>query len=34
MCTVNDEPNKAMRGVNLKLGYQPVPDHIELEKTL
>ncbi len=34
MCTVNDEPNKAMRGVNTKLGYQPVPDHIELEKTL
>ncbi len=32
MCTVNDEPNKAMRGVNVKLGYQPVPDHIELEK--
>jgi len=32
MCTVNDEPNKAMRGVNIKLGYQPVPDHIELEK--
>ena len=34
MCTVNDEPNKAMRGVNIKLGYQPVPDRIELEKTL
>lgn len=34
MCTVNDEPNKAMRGVNLKLGYQPVPDHVELEKQL
>ena len=34
MCTVNDEPNKAMRGVNIKLGYQPVPDHVELEKTL
>jgi GNAT superfamily N-acetyltransferase len=32
MTTVNDEPNKAMRGVNMKLGYQPVPDHIELEK--
>lgn len=32
MCTVNDEPNKAMRGVNIKLGYQPVPAHIELEK--
>jgi mycothiol synthase len=34
MTTVNDEPNKAMRGVNIKLGYQPVPDHIELEKRL
>lgn len=34
MCTVNDEPNKAMRGVNIKLGYQPVPAHVELEKTL
>ena len=32
MKTVNDEPNKAMRGVNIKLGYQPVPDHVELEK--
>lgn len=34
MSTVNDESNKAMRGVNIKLGYQPVPDHVELEKTL
>ena len=34
MGTVNDEPNKAMRGVNIKLGYQPVPDHVELEKIL
>jgi GNAT superfamily N-acetyltransferase len=34
MCTVNDEPNKAMRSVNIKLGYQPVPDHVELEKAL
>lgn len=34
MCTVNDEPNKAMRGVNIKLGYQAVPDSIELEKKL
>ena len=32
MKTTNDEPNKAMRGVNIKLGYQPVPDHVELEK--
>jgi GNAT superfamily N-acetyltransferase len=34
MKTVNDEPNKAMRGVNIKLGYQPVPEHVELEKRL
>jgi len=34
MCTVNDEPNKAMRSVNIKLGYQPVPDHVELDKAL
>lgn len=34
MCTVNDEPNKAMRGVNIKLGYQAVPDSVELEKKL
>jgi GNAT superfamily N-acetyltransferase len=34
MTTVNDEPNKAMRGVNIKLGYQPTPDHVELEKRL
>ena len=34
MCTVNDEPNKAMRKVNIKLGYQPVPDHVELEKNI
>jgi mycothiol synthase len=34
MGTVNDEPNKAMRGVNIKLGYQPVPAHVELEKTI
>ncbi len=34
MCTVNDEPNRAMRGVNIKLGYQPVPDHVQLEKRL
>lgn len=32
MKTTNDEPNKAMRGVNITLGYQPVPDHVELEK--
>jgi mycothiol synthase len=34
MGTVNDEPNKAMRGVNIKLGYQAVPEHIELAKKL
>ncbi len=34
MCTVNDEPNRAMRGVNISLGYRPVPDHVELAKTL
>ena len=34
MCTVNDEPNKAMRSVNIKLGYQPVPAGVELEKKL
>jgi len=34
MSTVNDEPNKAMRVVNIKLGYRPVPDHVELEKRL
>ena len=34
MCTVNDEPNKAMRSVNIKLGYQAVPDSVELEKVL
>jgi GNAT superfamily N-acetyltransferase len=34
MGTVNDEPNKAMRGVNIKLGYQPVPDHVEVAKQL
>lgn len=34
MCTVNDEANRAMRGVNIRLGYQPVPDHVELAKAL
>ena len=34
MTTVNDEPNKAMRGVNRKLGYQPVPDHVEMERRI
>ena len=34
MLTTNDEPNKAMRGINEKLGYVMLPAHIELEKTL
>ena len=34
MMTTNDEPNKAMRAINHALGYQPLPAHIQLEKTL
>ena len=34
LVTTNDEPNKAMRGVNTKLGYQAVPAHVEMEKRL
>jgi RimJ/RimL family protein N-acetyltransferase len=34
MLTTNDEPNKAMRGINAKLGYVLLPAHIELEKRL
>ena len=34
MLTTNDEPNKAMRGINAKLGYVMLPAHIELEKQL
>ena len=34
MFTTNDEPNKAMRQVNAKLGYQALPAHIQLEKPL
>jgi RimJ/RimL family protein N-acetyltransferase len=34
MLTTNDEPNKAMRGINAKLGYVMLPANIELEKTL
>ncbi len=34
MLTTNDEPNKAMRGINEKLGYVMLPAHIELEKRL
>ena len=32
MLTTNDEPNKAMRGINAKLGYVTLPANIELEK--
>ncbi len=32
--TVNDEPNKAMRGINAKLGYQMLPASVQLEKLL
>ncbi|MGH2492897.1 MAG: GNAT family N-acetyltransferase, partial [Candidatus Limnocylindria bacterium] len=32
--TTNDEPNKSMRGINAKLGYQMLPAHVELEKRL
>lgn len=32
--TTNDEPNKSMRGINAKLGYQTLPAHVELEKPL
>ena len=34
MMTTNDEPNKAMRGINHALGYSALPAHIQLEKTL
>ena len=34
LLTTNDEPNKAMRGINAKLGYVMLPPNIELEKTL
>ena len=34
LSTVNDEPNKAMRGINAKLGYQTLPPRVQLEKTL
>jgi GNAT superfamily N-acetyltransferase len=32
--TTNDEPNKSMRVINAKLGYQMLPAHVELEKQL
>jgi GNAT superfamily N-acetyltransferase len=34
MLTTNDEPNKAMRGINALLGYQTLPAHVQLEKRL
>jgi GNAT superfamily N-acetyltransferase len=34
MLTTNDEPNKAMRGINAKLGYQMLPEQVQLEKKL
>ena len=34
MLTTNDEPNKAMRGINATLGYQTLPAHVQLEKKL
>jgi GNAT superfamily N-acetyltransferase len=34
MLTTNDEPNKAMRGINYTLGYEPLPATIQLEKKL
>jgi RimJ/RimL family protein N-acetyltransferase len=34
LLTTNDEPNKAMREVNAKLGYQMLPAHVQLEKAL
>lgn len=34
LVTTNDEPNKAMREINAKLGYQPLPARVQLEKPL
>jgi mycothiol synthase len=34
MLTTNDEPNKAMREINAKLGYRLLPAHVQLEKPL
>lgn len=34
MLTTNDEPNKAMREINSKLGYRTLPAHVQLEKPL
>lgn len=32
LLTTNDEPNRAMRGINARLGYQPLAPHVSLEK--
>jgi len=32
MLTTNDEPNKALRGINATLGYVMLATHVELEK--
>ncbi|MGH2500399.1 MAG: GNAT family N-acetyltransferase, partial [Candidatus Limnocylindria bacterium] len=34
LLTTNDEPNRAMRGINARLGYRMLPAHVQLEKTL
>jgi mycothiol synthase len=34
MLTTNDEPNKAMREINAKLGYRALPAYVQLEKPL
>jgi len=34
LLTTNDEPNKVMREINAKLGYQTLPAHVQLEKPL
>jgi hypothetical protein len=34
LLTTNDEPNKAMREINAKLGYRLLPAQIQLEKPL
>ena len=34
MTTTNDEPNKAMRGINYELGYEMLPAHVQVEKKL
>jgi len=34
LLTTNDEPNKAMRQINAKLGYQTLPAYVQLAKPL